>query len=97
MKMSKSASINVIIPGFVFLLASFYLFSPFKVMATTNQNELENLLYMSSPAFSDISRMVETDCYNDIDDDGDGLIDMDDAEDCISVGNSENPAQDQGR
>ena len=41
-----------------------------------------SLHYVSSDAFGDISRMVEVDCNNDIDDDGDGLTDMEDIEDC---------------
>jgi hypothetical protein len=41
-----------------------------------------SLHYVSSDAFGDISRMVEVDCNNGIDDDGDGLMDMEDIEDC---------------
>lgn len=66
---------------FMPILAS--LFSGLVPMAQgiTEHTDFE-LRFVGSDAFSDISRMVETDCGNGIDDDGDGLIDTADLEDC---------------
>ena len=44
--------------------------------------EAETRFLAGSQAFSNISRITETDCSNGIDDDGDGLIDAADIEDC---------------
>jgi hypothetical protein len=51
-------------------------------MAVTEHENFDQLHYMGSDAFGDISRMVEAYCNNGIDDDGDGLTDMEDIEDC---------------
>lgn len=58
------------------------LFIGLEVGAVSQFEGSDHLHYLSSNAFGDISRMVEADCTNGIDDDGDGLIDMDDIEDC---------------
>jgi len=52
------------------------------VIAVTEYEGLDRLHYIGSDAFGDISRMVEADCNNGIDDDGDGLTDVEDIEDC---------------
>lgn len=70
---------NAIIPILVLALFSSGVSS---VMATVSYSDFGNLVYLGSDAFGDISRMIESDCYNSIDDDGDGLVDMDDVEDC---------------
>ena len=58
------------------------LFAAVNVMAATGYEDFDQLRYTGSEAFGDISRMVEADCNNGIDDDGDGLIDAADIEDC---------------
>jgi len=47
------------------------LFTAMNVMAVTEYEGFDQLHNMGSDAFGDISRMVEADCNNGIDEDGD--------------------------
>lgn len=73
---------NMMIIYFVFFPMITPLFTAINVMAVTEYDGFDRLHYMGSDAFGDISRMVEADCNNGIDDDGDGLTDVEDIEDC---------------
>jgi hypothetical protein len=42
-----------------------------------------DLLYLGSDIFSEISRNIEDNCEDGIDNDNDGLIDYDDKDDCV--------------
>jgi hypothetical protein len=77
----QSVRTNVVIPGLLLLVLIPALASD-GIAYTLNQYNSENLVYLGSDAFGDISRMVESDCDNGVDDDGDGLTDMEDVEDC---------------
>lgn len=73
---------NMMIIYLVFFPIITPLFTAMNVIAVTEYEGLDRLHYMGSDAFGDISRMVEADCNNGIDDDGDGLTDVEDIEDC---------------
>jgi hypothetical protein len=81
-KNEKMPRRNMMIIYLLFLPIITPLFTAMNVMAVTEHEGFGQLRYVGSNAFGDISRMVETDCGNGIDDDGDGLTDMEDIEDC---------------